>query len=145
MIKAKSPDARHYNKERETLYLETVDDYLQVDSDSVESEVYTERRSFIAAMTLKYCGGGARMAETVFGWSKYTATTGLGEKRTGITCLGAQSASCGNIRWEARELEAAEVLCLIAESHSQQYPTFHSTIRDFRKNNLPIIKQSWYS
>jgi hypothetical protein len=86
------------------------------------------RRSFMAEMTLKYCDGSARTAETVFGWSKYTVATGLGEKRTGITCLGAQSACSGNIRWEEREPEAAETLRRIAESHSQQDPTFHSTI-----------------
>lgn len=86
------------------------------------------RRSFMAEMTLKYCDGSARTAETVFGWSKYTVATGLGEKRTGITCLGAQSACSGNIRWEDREPEAAEVLRRIAESHSQQDPTFHSTL-----------------
>ncbi len=106
------------------------------------------RRSFIAAMTLKYCGGSARMAETVFGWSKYTVATGLGEKRTGITCLGAQSANCGNIRWEERELEAAEALRLIAESHSQQDPTFHSTITYTRltaKSALEALKEKGFT
>ena len=86
------------------------------------------RRRFMADMTLKYCQGSARMAETVFGWSRDTVTTGLGEKRTGIICLGAQSACSGNIRWEEREPEAAEALRLLAESHSQQDPTFRTVI-----------------
>ena len=50
------------------------------------------RRAFMAEMTLKYCGGSAWQAERVFGRSKYTVTTGLGEKRTGIICLGSRPA-----------------------------------------------------
>lgn len=34
------------------------------------------RRSVMAEMTLKYCDGRARTAETVFGWSKHTVATG---------------------------------------------------------------------
>ena len=86
------------------------------------------RRNFMAEMTFKYCKGRARMAETVFGQSKYTVATGLGEKRTGITCLGAQSAYSRHIRWEEREPEAAEALRLLAESQSQQDPTFRTVI-----------------
>lgn len=33
---------------------------------------FVERRSFEAAMALKYCGGSARQAEEVFGWSLAT-------------------------------------------------------------------------
>jgi hypothetical protein len=86
------------------------------------------RRSFMADMTVKYCQGSARLAETVFGWSKYTVTTGLGEKRTGITCIGAQSSCSGALRWEEREPEAADALRRLAESHSQQDPTFRTVI-----------------
>ncbi|MCP4352462.1 MAG: ISAzo13 family transposase [Desulfobacterales bacterium] len=87
-----------------------------------------ERRSFTAEMTLKYCGGNARKAETVFGWNRNMTETGLGEKRTGIICVGAQSADSGRILWEEREPEAAEALRKLAEEHSQQDPTFRSTI-----------------
>ena len=98
------------------------------------------RRSFMADMTLKYCKGSARLAETVFGWSKYTVATGLGEKRTGITCLGAQSACSGNIRWEEREPEAAEALRLLADSHSQQDPTFRTVITSTRLTAESALK-----
>src|ERR671936_31130 len=57
------------------------------------------RRSFEAEMTLKYCGGDARQAERVFGWGRYTVELGLAERRTGILCLGAQSACSGRKRW----------------------------------------------
>ena len=47
-----------------------------------------DRRAFQAEMTLKYCGGSARRAEDVFGWSRRAVQLGLHEKRTGIVCLG---------------------------------------------------------
>lgn len=106
------------------------------------------RRGFMAEMALKYCEGRARKAETVFGWSKYTVATGLGEKRTGITCLGAQSACSGSIRWEEREPEAAVVLRLIAESHSQQDPTFNSTVTYTRLTAgaaLKVLKEKGFT
>jgi len=98
------------------------------------------RRSFMADMTMKYCRGSARQAETIFGWSRNTVTTGLGEKRTGIICLGAQSAYGGNIRWENRELEAAKILCQLAESHSQQDPTFRTTLTYTRLTAKAALK-----
>ena len=50
-----------------------------------------KRRAFQAEMALKYCNGSARLAESQFGWSRRTVTVGLGEKRTGVICQGAQS------------------------------------------------------
>ena len=41
-------------------------------------------------------------AEEVFGWSRHTVALGLHERCTGIICLGAQEACCGNKRWEER-------------------------------------------
>ena len=52
-----------------------------------------ERRSFQAAMALKYCRGNPRQAERVFGWNRDTIELGLNEQRTGVICLGAQGAS----------------------------------------------------
>ena len=43
-----------------------------------------ERRSFEAAMTLKYCAGNPLMAEAVFGWGRQTVALGLAESRSGI-------------------------------------------------------------
>jgi hypothetical protein len=50
-------------------------------------------------MTLKYCSGNARQAETLFGWNRVTVELGLNELRTGIMCLGAQVAYGGNKLW----------------------------------------------
>jgi hypothetical protein len=82
----------------------------------------------MAEMTLTYCEGRARLAEGVFGWSREAVEVGLAEKRTGIVCLGAQSACCGGQRWEAQYPEAAAALCRIADAHAQQDPTFRTPV-----------------
>ncbi|MDP1610949.1 MAG: hypothetical protein Q8M11_07800, partial [Sulfuritalea sp.] len=46
------------------------------------------RRSFQAAMSIKYCEGSARQTESMFGWNRETVAVGLHERRTGIICLG---------------------------------------------------------
>ena len=56
------------------------------------------RRAFQAEMTLKYCHGSARFAETLLGWSREAVEVGLAEHRTGIRCVGAHSA------WSAQTL-----------------------------------------
>jgi hypothetical protein len=86
------------------------------------------RRSFEAEMTLKYCGGDARQAESVFGWGRHTVELGLAERRTGILCLGAQAACSGRKRWEDVHPRVAEALCQLAESHAQQDPTFRTSL-----------------
>src|SRR5207247_525712 len=87
-----------------------------------------KRRAFEAEMTVKYCGGNPLLAETVFGWGRRTVAVGLAEKRTGILCLGAQSAFSGRKRWEEQYPEAAEALRRLAEAHAQQDPTFRTTL-----------------
>src|SRR5438132_5690625 len=82
----------------------------------------------LAASTLKYCRGSARLAETILGWSRAAVEVGLAEHRTGILCLGAQSAFSGRKRWEEHAPEAAEALRRLAEAHAQQDPTFRTTL-----------------
>jgi Rhodopirellula transposase DDE domain len=86
------------------------------------------RRAFQAEMTLKYCHGSARFAETVLGWSRDAVEVGLAEHRTGIVCLGAHSAWSGRKRWEEKYPEAAAALGEMAEAHAQQDPTFRTTL-----------------
>lgn len=100
-----------------------------------------ERRAFQAEMVLKYCGGSARLGETIFGWGRQTITLGLAEKRTGILCLGAQSAFCGGKRWEVQHPEVAQALRELAEAHAQQDPTFNSTIAYTRLTAAAAIAQ----
>jgi G:T/U-mismatch repair DNA glycosylase len=87
-----------------------------------------ERRSFQAAMTLKYCKGNARLAEKVFGWGRETVRLGLNEQRTGIICLGAQSAYGGDKLWEEKQPEVAQALWDLMAAHSQQDPTFRTSV-----------------
>jgi hypothetical protein len=86
------------------------------------------RRAFQAEMTLKYCRGSARLAETILGWSREAVEVGLAEHRTGLICLGAQSALSGRKRWEENDPEAAKVLRRLAAAHAQQDPTFRTTL-----------------
>jgi len=85
------------------------------------------RRAFEAEMVLKYCDGNAGRGERVFGWSRHTIELGMAEKRTGVVCLGAQEAFCGNKLWEEKHPEAA-ALWAIAESQAQQDPSFRGPL-----------------
>jgi Rhodopirellula transposase DDE domain len=87
-----------------------------------------KRRAFQAEMALKDCGGNPLLAETIFGWGRRTVEVGLAERRTGITCRGAQAAFSGRKRWEDTHPEAADALCQLAEAHAQQAPTFRTTL-----------------
>src|SRR4029453_19232792 len=82
------------------------------------------RRAFEAEITLKYCGGNARQAESMFGWGRHTVELGLAERCTGLMCLGAQSACSGRPRWEDTHPQVAEALRQQSEAHAQQDPTF---------------------
>jgi hypothetical protein len=111
------------------------------------------RRAFQAIMTSKYCTGHARLAERIFGWGRYTVKLGLNEQRTGIICYGAQAAYGGDKLWEEKHVEVAHALWAMAESYSQQDPTFHTsllytrltaakalaqlTVQGFQKEQLP--------
>ena len=87
-----------------------------------------KRRAFEAEMALKYCEGNPLQAELTFGWSRRTVALGLAERRSGIICLGAQSAFSGRERWEDRHPDVAASLRQLAESHAQQDPTFRTTL-----------------
>lgn len=87
-----------------------------------------KRRAFQAEMAEQYCAGNARQAERMFGWSRETVEVGLGERRTGVTCLGGQSAFSGRKRWEDQHPQAAQALRLLAEAQAQQDPTFRTPL-----------------
>jgi hypothetical protein len=100
-----------------------------------------ERRGFQAEMSLKYCQGSPRLTETVFGWGRENVRVGLAEKRTGMTCVGAQSFYGGAKLWEERQPEAAETLRQLAEAHAQQDPTFRTSIGYTRLTAAEAIRQ----
>lgn len=100
-----------------------------------------DRRSFQAAMTLKYCRGNARQAERVLGWNRDTVALGLHEQRTGITCVGAQVACCGNRLWEEKYPVVAEALWALAEAPCQQDPSFRGTLSYTRLTAAEALQQ----
>jgi len=77
----------------------------------------------------------------VFGWKRTAVTLGLAERRTGITCVGAQSAHSGRKPWEEKYPEAAEALRQLAEAHVQHRSTFNSTIGYTRVGATEAIAQ----
>lgn len=81
------------------------------------------------------------MAERVFGWGRGTVQLGLEEKRTGILCQGAQATYCGNQLWEEKHPEVAAALWKLAEEHSQQDPTFRSSISYTRLTAAEALQQ----
>lgn len=99
------------------------------------------RRSFQAEISIKYCNGKARQTEEMFGWNRNCVEQGLHERRTGIVCLGAQKGCSGNKLWEEKYPEVADVLWKIAELHSQQDPTFRTTIAFTRLTAAEALRQ----
>ena len=107
-----------------------------------------KRRSFEAEMTLKYCEGNPLRAEAVFGWGRQTVALGLAERRSGIICLGTQSAFSGRKRWEENHPEAAQALRRLADAHSQQDPTFRSSLSYTRltaQSALQALREQGYA
>ena len=87
-----------------------------------------KRRAFQAEMAEQYCASNPRQAERLFGWGRETGEVGLAERRTGVTCIGAQPAFSGRKRWEEQHPQAAAALCSLAEAHAQQAPTFRTSL-----------------
>lgn len=100
-----------------------------------------KRRAFQARISLKYCAGNARQTEYMFGWGRHTVTLGLHEQRTGFICLGAQSAASGNHRWEDKHPDIAAALWKLAEAHSQQDPTFRTSLAFTRLTAAEALRQ----
>jgi len=99
------------------------------------------RRAFQAEMTLKHCEGNPRRAERLFGWGRQTVALGLAEKQHQMTCAGSQSGFGGNKRWEERYPEAAAALVTLAEAHSQQDPSFKTSIAYTRLTAAEMLRQ----
>src|SRR5229473_1949837 len=99
-----------------------------------------KRRAFEAEMALKHCGGTPLRAATLFGWGRQTVARGLAERRSGILCLGAQSACSGRKRWEERHPQVAEALRQLADAHAQQDPTFRTSVTYTRLTAQAALK-----
>src|SRR6266446_4641882 len=98
------------------------------------------RRAFEAEIAVKYCGGNPLLTETLFGWGRQTVALGLAERRTGLICLGAQSAFSGRKRWEDQSPQAAAALRQLADAHAQQDPTFRTSVTSTRLTAHAALK-----
>ncbi|MCP4482661.1 MAG: transposase [bacterium] len=118
---------------------------LVVDRDLIRSAARKmhgfERRAFMAEISLEYCNGSPRKTERMFGWARDTVETGLGETRSGIICLGAQSTHSGAKLWEESYPLAAKALVELAEYHSQQDSSFMNSIAFTRLTAKEALKQ----
>ena len=90
------------------------------------------RRACEAEIAVKYCGGNPLLTETLFGWGRQTVALGVAERRTGLICLGAQSAFSGRKRWEDQSQQAAAALRQLANAHAPQDPTFRTSVTSTR-------------
>ena len=100
-----------------------------------------DRRAFQAKMAVKYCAGNARRAEDTFGWSRDAVQLGLHERRTGVVCLSAQSVFGGDKLWEQKHPEVADALWSLAQSHSQQDPSFRGPLSYTRLTAAEALRQ----
>ena len=66
---------------------------------------------------------------------------GLNEHRTGIFCWGMQSAYGGDKLWEEKHPEVAQALWTLAQTHSQQDPTFQTLLSYTRLTAAEALKQ----
>ena len=66
---------------------------------------------------------------------------GLHEHRTGLICIGAQAAFGGKRLWEEQHPEVAQALWALAESHSQQDPTFRTRLQYTRLTAAEALAQ----
>ena len=85
------------------------------------------RRQFQAEMAIKYCDGNPRRVEELFGWSRDTVNTGLGERRTGIRCQENFTVR-GRKRTEDQTPELADEIRSIVEPVSQADPKFQTPL-----------------
>lgn len=99
------------------------------------------RRAFQEEMAQKYCGGSPRRAEDRFGWGRGAVERGLHERQPGIVCLGHHKFCGGAKSWEEKHPEAAQSLWALARSHSQQDPTFRTTLSFTRLTAEQAIKE----
>ena len=106
-----------------------------------------KRRSFEAQVALDYLCGDARLAETVFGWSRHTVEKGLHELRTGQTIP--DKPRRGDRKTEAKNLRLGQDIRDLVEPESQTDPKFQGlfkytrmTVKAVRK---ALIEQKGYA
>lgn len=93
----------------------------------VESIAWPDRRRAMGDVTASLLDGKPRVAESVFGWSRYAVEVGMHEARSGISCINDVSARL-KPRTEDRHPDLLADIQSIMEPHSQSEPRLRTTL-----------------
>ena len=93
----------------------------------VESIPWPDRRRAMGDVTASLLDGKPRVAESVFGWSRYAVEVGMHEARCGISCINDLSARV-KPRTEDRHPDLLADIQSIMEPHSQSESSLRTTL-----------------
>lgn len=103
-------------------------DYVDLLRSGAQKLTGHKRRLFVAEVTLKLCGGNARLAESHFGWGRHTVRRGLQELDEGIQ-LPDNFHARGNKRLEDKVPGLEKAIRALAEPQTQTDPELKSARR----------------
>ena len=105
-----------------------------------------KRRLFVAEVTLKLCGGNARVAESQFGWGRQTIRKGLQELEEGIR-LPDNFQARGSKRLEDKVSGLEKAIRELAEPQTQTDPELKSSRRYLNLSAREVLEglraQDW--
>ena len=93
----------------------------------VESIPWPDRRRAMGDVTASLLEGKPRVAESVFGWSRYAVEVGIHEARSGMSCINDLSARL-KPRTEDRHPDLLADIQSIMEPHSQSEARLRTTL-----------------
>lgn len=93
----------------------------------VESIPWPDRRRAMGDVTASLLEGKSRVAESVFGWSRYAVEVGIHEARSGISCVNDLSARV-KPRTEDKHPDLLAEIQSIMEPHSQSEASLRTTL-----------------
>jgi len=93
--------------------------------DAAKKMTGANRRAFEAQAALDYLGGDARLAETVFGWSRKTVKRGIEELQTGVEIPDKPRKKL--LKAEVKNPQLAQDIRNLVDPQSQADPKFQTT------------------
>lgn len=112
----------------------------------VESIPWPDRRRAMGDVTASLLEGKPRVAESVFGWSRYAVELGMHEARSGMCCLNDLSARV-KPRAEDKHPELLADIQSIMEPHSQSEASLRTTLlytdMTARAVHAALVQKGW--
>lgn len=112
----------------------------------VESIPWPDRRRAMGDVAASLLEGKPRVAESVFGWSRYAVQVGMHEARSGISCVNDLSARV-KPRAEDKHPELLADIQSIMEPHSQSEPSLRTTLlytdMTARAVHEALVRKGW--